>query len=36
MRLPAKDLELFFRLLVLSMAVGNGDAHKKNFSLIYL
>ena len=32
---PQKDLELFFRCLVLSMAVGNGDAHKKNFSLIY-
>ncbi|MCD6269075.1 MAG: type II toxin-antitoxin system HipA family toxin [Deltaproteobacteria bacterium] len=32
---PQKDLELFFRMLVLSAAVGNGDAHKKNFSLIY-
>ena len=32
---PQKDLELFFQLLVLSTAVGNGDAHKKNFSLIY-
>ncbi len=32
---PRKDLELFFRMLVLSAAVGNGDAHKKNFSLIY-
>ena len=32
---PRRDLELFFRMLVLSAAVGNGDAHKKNFSLIY-
>lgn len=32
---PRKDLESFFRLLVLSVAVGNGDAHKKNFSVIY-
>jgi len=32
---PQKDLKQFFRLLVLSTAVGNGDAHKKNFSLIY-
>ncbi|MBU0681214.1 MAG: type II toxin-antitoxin system HipA family toxin [Proteobacteria bacterium] len=32
---PRRDLESFFRLLVLSVAVGNGDAHKKNFSVIY-
>ncbi len=32
---PKKDLESFFRLIVLSAAVGNGDAHKKNFSLLY-
>ncbi len=32
---PRKDLEAFFRLIVLSIAVGNGDAHKKNFSLMY-
>lgn len=32
---PRKDMESFFRLLVLSAAVGNGDAHKKNFSLMY-
>ena len=32
---PQKDMESFFRLLVLSVAVGNGDAHKKNFSLLY-
>lgn len=32
---PRKDLESFFRLMVLSIAVGNGDAHKKNFSVIY-
>jgi serine/threonine-protein kinase HipA len=30
-----KDLECFFRLIVLSVAVGNGDAHKKNFSILY-
>ena len=27
---PEKDMETFFRLLVLSATVGNGDAHKKN------
>ncbi len=32
---PSKDLEIFFRLLVLSSALGNGDAHKKNFSFLY-
>ena len=32
---PRRDMESFFRLIVLSTAVGNGDAHKKNFSLIY-
>jgi len=32
---PRKDLESFFCLMVLSSAVGNGDAHKKNFSVIY-
>lgn len=32
---PSKDLETFFRLLVLSSALGNGDAHKKNFSFLY-
>jgi serine/threonine-protein kinase HipA len=32
---PQRDLELFFRSIVLSVAVGNGDAHKKNFSLLY-
>ena len=32
---PRKDLEYFFRLIVLSVAVGNGDAHKKNFSVLY-
>jgi serine/threonine-protein kinase HipA len=32
---PQKDMESFFRLLVVSVAVGNGDAHKKNFSLLY-
>jgi len=32
---PRQDIEIFFRILVLSSLVGNGDAHKKNFSLIY-
>jgi len=32
---PGKDLESFYRLVVLSVAVGNGDAHKKNFSVLY-
>jgi len=32
---PKSDTELFYRMLVLSVAVGNGDAHKKNFSVIY-
>ena len=32
---PRKDMESFFKTLVLSVAVGNGDAHKKNFSLVY-
>ncbi len=32
---PRCDKEIFFRMLVLSTLVGNGDAHKKNFSLIY-
>jgi len=32
---PRRDIEIFFRILVLSVLVGNGDAHKKNFSLIY-
>ncbi len=32
---PRRDLESFFRLIVLSVVVGNGDAHKKNFSVIY-
>lgn len=32
---PHRDMKRFFRILVLSVLVGNGDAHKKNFSLIY-
>ena len=32
---PRRDMDIFFRMLVLSVLVGNGDAHKKNFSLIY-
>ncbi len=32
---PRQDLDTFFGLLVLSVVVGNGDAHKKNFSVIY-
>ncbi len=32
---PQRDMQSFFRLLVLSALVGNGDAHKKNFSVLY-
>ena len=32
---PRKDMEKYFRLIVVSSAVGNGDAHKKNFALLY-
>ncbi len=32
---PRSDLESFFRLIALSVVVGNGDAHKKNFSVLY-
>ena len=32
---PQRDLQSFFSLIVLCVAVGNGDAHKKNFSLLY-
>lgn len=32
---PQTDLNFFFKLLVLSAVVGNGDAHKKNFAVIY-
>jgi len=32
---PRADMDTFFRILVLSTLVGNGDAHKKNFSLLY-
>ncbi|HET8905067.1 MAG TPA: type II toxin-antitoxin system HipA family toxin [Saccharospirillum sp.] len=34
-RLPKPDFELFFRQLVFSCAIGNGDAHLKNFGLLY-
>jgi serine/threonine-protein kinase HipA len=29
------ELAKFFRMLVLSAAVGNGDAHRKNFGVVY-
>ncbi len=32
---PRADIDTFFHILVLSTLVGNGDAHKKNFSLLY-
>jgi serine/threonine-protein kinase HipA len=31
----AAELALFFRALVLSVAVRNGDAHRKNFGVVY-
>lgn len=32
---PNKDLESFFRTLCVSVLVGNGDAHLKNFAMLY-
>ena len=32
---PNSDLEAFFRSLCVSVLVGNGDAHLKNFALLY-
>jgi len=34
-RLPQPDFKLFFRQIVFSCAIGNGDAHLKNFGLLY-
>jgi len=31
----AKELDRYFRMLVLSVAVRNGDAHRKNFGVLY-
>ncbi len=32
---PGLDVQLFFERIVLNFIVGNGDAHQKNFSIIY-
>jgi serine/threonine-protein kinase HipA len=32
---PAKEMGRFFRSVVLSVAVRNGDAHRKNFGVLY-
>lgn len=32
---PSRDLETFFRSLCVSVVVGNGDAHLKNFAMLY-
>lgn len=32
---PNRDLETFFRSLCVSVLVGNGDAHLKNFAMLY-
>jgi len=32
---PNRDLEAFFRSLCISVLVGNGDAHLKNFAMLY-
>lgn len=32
---PAKDMECFYKILVHSCMVGNGDAHLKNFAMLY-
>lgn len=32
---PAKDLEKYFSLVVFNACIGNGDAHLKNFGLLY-
>jgi len=34
-QVPFSDVELFFRYVVFSCLVGNGDAHLKNFGLLY-
>ncbi len=33
--LPQKDIEDFFKILAINYIVGNGDAHLKNFGLIF-
>lgn len=32
---PAKDMDIFYKVLVHSCMVGNGDAHLKNFAILY-
>ncbi|MGC9367849.1 MAG: type II toxin-antitoxin system HipA family toxin [bacterium] len=32
---PGLDVQLFFERIVLNFIIGNGDAHQKNFSIIY-
>jgi len=32
---PKEDIELFFKMVVLSCLVGNGDGHLKNFAMLY-
>ncbi len=32
---PKEDIEIFFKMVVLSCLVGNGDAHLKNFAMLY-
>lgn len=32
---PGLDVQLFFERIVLNFILGNGDAHQKNFSIIY-
>jgi serine/threonine-protein kinase HipA len=34
--IPGLDIQLFFERIVLNFLLGNGDAHLKNFSIIYL
>jgi len=33
---PRDDLEAFFKMVVLSCLVGNGDGHLKNFAMLYI
>jgi len=32
---PKEDLEIFYKMVVISCLVGNGDAHLKNFAMLY-
>ncbi|MFK5913017.1 MAG: type II toxin-antitoxin system HipA family toxin [Woeseiaceae bacterium] len=32
---PKEDIEIFFKMIVLSCMVGNGDGHLKNFAMLY-